>query len=151
MFLSDQCRFKVVLQILPIIRSCNCILLASSNAITTINDALTSLGKHGRLNLRCNLQGLRCFFSTCHLIYIICIHWFPQHAVCHRLLKHMFTFHVIPPHWYDTVGWNPSSNKPQTYPFYIVNIMAACVLAGARASTAMVLTWLNRDNSVPAR
>ena len=66
-------------------------------------------------------------------------------------IKDIFTFYVIPPHWYDTCGWNPSSNKTRTYPFYIVNIMAAGVLAtqGARTSTAMILTELNRDN--PAR
>ena len=40
-------------------------------------------------------------------------------------IKHIFTFHVIPLYWYDTGGWNPSSNKTRTYPFYIVNIMAA--------------------------
>ena len=57
-------------------------------------------------------------------------------------IKHIFTFHVIPLHWYDTGGWNPSSNKTRTYPFYIVNIMAAGVLAtqGAGASGAMILT-----------
>ena len=68
-------------------------------------------------------------------------------------IRHIFTFHVIPLHWYDTGGWNPSSNKTMTYPFYRVNIMAAGVLAtqGARTSAAMILTKLNRDNSVPAR
>ena len=69
-------------------------------------------------------------------------------------IKHIFTFHVIPPHWFDTGGWNPFSNKTRTYPaFFIVNIMAAGVLAmqGARASAAMILTKLNRDNSVPTR
>ena len=47
-----------------------------------------------------------------------------------------FTFYVIPPHWYDTGGWNPSSNKTKIYPFYIVNIIVAGVLAtkGARTS-----------------
>ena len=44
-------------------------------------------------------------------------------------IKHIFIFHVTPLHWYDTGGWDPSSNKPRTYPFYIVNIMAAGVLA----------------------
>ena len=43
--------------------------------------------------------------------------------------KHIFTFCVISPHWYDTGSWNPSSNKTRTYLFYIVNIMAADVLA----------------------
>ena len=70
--------------------------------------------------------------------------------------KHTFTFYVIPPHWYNTGyntgGWNPSSNKTRTYPFYRVNIVVAGVLAtqGARPSAAMLLTQLNRDNSVPA-
>ena len=58
------------------------------------------------------------------------------HAKCFRgNLKHIFTVHVIPPHWYDTGGWNPSSNKTRTNTFHIVNIMAAGVLAmqGGRA------------------
>ena len=54
----------------------------------------------------------------------------PLHAKYFRgNIKHIFTFHVIPPYWCDTGGWNPSSNKTRTYPFYIVNIMAAGVLA----------------------
>ena len=54
-------------------------------------------------------------------------------------IKHIFPFYVIPPHWYDTGGWNPSSNKTRTYSFYIVSIMAAGVLAtqGARTSAAI--------------
>ena len=43
--------------------------------------------------------------------------------------KHTFTFCVISPHWYDAGSWNPSSNKTRIYLFYIVNIMAADVLA----------------------
>ena len=43
--------------------------------------------------------------------------------------KHIFTFCVISPNWYDAGSWNPSSNKTRTYLFYIVNIMAADVLA----------------------
>ena len=43
--------------------------------------------------------------------------------------KHIFTFCVISPHWYHAGSWNPSSNKTRTYLFYIVNIMAADVLA----------------------
>ena len=56
-------------------------------------------------------------------------------------IKHIFTFHVIPLHWYDTGDWNPSPNKTTTCQFYIVNIMAAGVLAtqGARTSAAMIL------------
>ena len=50
----------------------------------------------------------------------------PLHARFFRgSIKHIFTFHVILPHWYDTGGWNPSSNKTRTYPFYIVNIMGS--------------------------
>ena len=66
-------------------------------------------------------------------------------------IKYIFTFHVIPPRWYDTSGLNPSSNTTRTYPFCIVNVMAADVLTTqeARTSTAMLLTQLNRDNSVP--
>ena len=60
----------------------------------------------------------------------------PLHAKLFRgNLKHIFTFFVIPPHWYDTGGWNPSSNKTRTYPFYKVNIMAAGVLATQGART----------------
>ena len=68
-------------------------------------------------------------------------------------IKYIFTFYAIPPHWYSTGGWNPSSNKTRTYPFYIVNIMAAVVLAtqGTRTLAAMILTYLNRYNSFPAR
>ena len=57
-------------------------------------------------------------------------------------IKHIFTFYDIPTHWYDTGGWNPSSNKTRTYPFYIINIMTVGVLAtqGARTSAAMILT-----------
>ena len=29
----------------------------------------------------------------------------------------VFTFYVIPPHWYDTGSWNPSSSMTRTYPF----------------------------------
>ena len=67
----------------------------------------------------------------------------PLCAKCFRgNIKHIFTFHIIPPYWYDTGGWNPSSHKTRTYPFYIVNIMAAGVLVtqGARTSAAMILT-----------
>ena len=57
--------------------------------------------------------------------------------------KHITTFHIIPPHWYDTGSWNPSSSKTRTYLFYIVNIMVADVLAtkGVRTSTTMILTY----------
>ena len=56
--------------------------------------------------------------------------------------KHIFTFYVIPPHWFDTGSWNPSSSRTGTYLFYLVNIMAADVLVmqGARASATMILT-----------
>ena len=44
--------------------------------------------------------------------------------------KHkIFTFHVIPSHWYDTGSWNYSSRKTGTYIFYIISIMAADILA----------------------
>ena len=67
----------------------------------------------------------------------------PLHAKFFRgNIKHIFTFYVIPPHWYDTGGWNPSSSKKRTHPFHIVNIMAVGVLEtqGARTSAAMILT-----------
>ena len=61
---------------------------------------------------------------------------------CWWNIKHIFTFYVIRPHWYDSGDWNPSSNKTRAYPFYIVNIIAADVLAPcvARTSAAMILT-----------
>ena len=77
----------------------------------------------------------------------------PLHAKMFRGNIHIFTFYVISRHWYDAGSWNPFSSKTRTNLFYIVNIMAADVLAtqGARASATMILTKLNRDNSVPAR
>ena len=87
-------------------------------------------------------------------MYLCLLHFNPLRAKFFRgNIKHIFTFYVIPPHGYDTGGWNPSSNKTSTYPFYIVNIMAAGVLAtqGTRTSAAMLLTQLNWDNSDPAR
>ena len=65
--------------------------------------------------------------------------------------KHISTFHVIPPYWHDTGNWNHSSWKTRTCLIHIANIMAAddLVTQRARASTAMILTYLNWDNSVP--
>ena len=62
-------------------------------------------------------------------------------------------FFVNPLHWYDAGKWKPSSWKTKTCLFRIANIMAADALAmqAVRASTAMVLTQLYQDNSVPAR
>ena len=31
-----------------------------------------------------------------------------------RKHRHVFTFHVIPPHWHGTGSWNPSSSKTRT-------------------------------------
>ena len=60
------------------------------------------------------------------------------------------TFYVIPPQWHDTGSWHPFSCKTLTYLVYIVNIMGVDVLAtqGARPSTTMILTMLNRINYV---
>ena len=57
-------------------------------------------------------------------------------------IKHVFTINFITPHWYNTGTQNPSSSKTGTYIFYMINIMAADVLAmqGARASATMILT-----------
>ena len=91
------------------------------------------------------------------LCYQVLISKGDVNALCAKFfrgnIKHIFAFYVIPPHWYDTGDWNPPSNKTRTYPFYIVNIMTAGVLATqrARTSAAMILTKLNWDNSVPAR
>ena len=76
------------------------------------------------------------------IVQIVCA-FNPLHAKSFRgNIKHIFSFHVIPLLWYDTGGWNPSSNKTMTYPFYIVNIIAPGGLAtqGARTSAAMILT-----------
>ena len=32
-------------------------------------------------------------------------------------MKHIFTFYIIPPYWYDRDCWNSYSNKTKTYPF----------------------------------
>ena len=53
--------------------------------------------------------------------------------------KHTFTYCVISPHWYDACSWNPHSNKTRTYLFYIVNIMAADVLATQGAAMFLIL------------
>ena len=53
----------------------------------------------------------------------------PLHAkFIQREQKHLFTFYVISPHWYDAGSWNPSSSKTRAYLFYTVNIMAADAL-----------------------
>ena len=68
--------------------------------------------------------------------------------------KHIFALYVFALcHWYDSGNWNPSSSKTRAYLFHIVNNMAADVLAtqGARASATMILTKVNRGNSVRAR
>ena len=58
--------------------------------------------------------------------------------------KHSFTISILPPHWYHTAGWDPSSCKTAASPAYIINIMAADGLAtqGTRASVAMILTYM---------
>ena len=45
-------------------------------------------------------------------------------------------------------SWNASSSKLRIYLFYMLNIMGADDLAmqGARESTTMILTYLNRDH-----
>ena len=65
--------------------------------------------------------------------------------------KLIFIFHIMPPHWHGWGSWNSSSSETGTYLFYIISIIGADVLAmqGARVSATMILTWLNRDNSVP--
>ena len=67
--------------------------------------------------------------------------------------KHnIFIFYVIPPHWSDTGCWNLSSSKTITYLFYLANTMCVGFLATwARVTATMILTMLNRINSVPAR
>ena len=51
-----------------------------------------------------------------------------------------------------TYSWNPSPCKTRTYLVNITNLMAAndLMTEGAWSEANMVLTYLNRDNSVPA-
>ena len=56
-------------------------------------------------------------------------HHEPVNPLRAKFFRDVFTFSVISPHWCNTGIWNPSSNKTRTYLFYIVNIMAADVLA----------------------
>ena len=65
--------------------------------------------------------------------------------------KPIFTFYVIHPHWHDTSSLDTSSSKVRIYLFYMVNIKGVddLVTQGARASETMILTQINRDNSVP--
>ena len=53
----------------------------------------------------------------------------------------------------DTGSRNPFSCKTRTHLVYIVNIMGADALMrqGARASATLILTMLNRNDSVPTR
>ena len=69
------------------------------------------------------------------------------------MFKYKFTFDIIPTHLQGTSSWNLFPCKTRNYPFYIVNVMGADVLALQRigASAAMIFTLLNRINSVPAR
>ena len=46
----------------------------------------------------------------------------------YKKCKNVSIIHIIPPPWYATVIWNPSSCKTRTYLFYIVSIMGADVL-----------------------
>ena len=70
-----------------------------------------------------------------------------------RKRKNVSTIHIIPSHWHGTGTWNPSSCRARTCLFYIANVVGAIVLAtqGARASSTMIFTLLNRDNSIAAR
>ena len=67
--------------------------------------------------------------------------------------KHAFTISIITPPWHDIVSWNPSSCKTRICLSYIVNIIAADDLGMqvARASATIMLTYLNRENSVLVR
>ena len=66
--------------------------------------------------------------------------------------KNAFVIYTIPPQWQTIDSWNPSLCKTGTYIIYTINIKADDDLAtkGARASAAIVLTYLNQDNSFPA-
>ena len=64
-----------------------------------------------------------------YALYIICL-FNPLRAKFFRPnIINIFTFYVIPTYWYDTGTQTPSSSKIRIYIFYIVNIMAANVLA----------------------
>ena len=71
-------------------------------------------GRHWKLAISCNK-------STWIILTLYVLKFQREH-------KHIFPYCVISPHLYDA-GSYPSSNKTRTYLFYIVNIMAADVLA----------------------
>ena len=64
----------------------------------------------------------------------------------------VFTTHFVPSLWHGTGSWSPFSCKTRTYLLYIINIISADVLVtqGTRASATIILTMLNRGNSLPA-
>ena len=75
-------------------------------------------------------------FKTGRYFLVALILYVPIFQMKH---KHVFTFYVIPLHWYDMQEvFNPSSSKT----VHVVNIMAADALVtqGARASANMKLT-----------
>ena len=74
----------------------------------------------------------------------ICLHFQRKH-------KTVSIIYIITPHWHDRGGWSPTPCKTRIYLFYVVSIMGADALAnqGARASAPLILTMLNRNNSVP--
>ena len=74
-------------------------------------------------------------------------------SIYQKIYKHVFIIYIIPPQWVNTDGWAPSPGKTRTYLLYILNIMAADVLAtqGAMALATVISTMLNRNNSAPAR
>ena len=58
----------------------------------------------------------------------------PLCQIVHRKHKNVSIIYIIPPHWHDTGGWNPSSCKKTTYLFHKVNIMYVL---------ATVMNWKN--------
>ena len=96
-------------------------------------------------NNACN-HPLQLIPNTLDTLKTLYVPFFLQNHKC------VFTFSIIPPCRYDTGVWNLFSWKTRSYLFYIVNIMVADDLStqGRRASATMLLTSLNRNNSVPA-
>ena len=117
------------------------------NDILQLNEVNDFYGCHKVTNKEWNIV-IRCF--TEYFRGKLIGHFPPRGPKINYFLAKFFrgnkniylNFYVIPPHWHDTGSWNPSLSKTRIYLLYIVNIMAADVLAtkGSSASATMILT-----------
>ena len=112
---------------------------------------------YGQQKINHYVQKLIIWWFFLFLQAMLRLYWLKLYSITLYVLffqrehKHIFTFYVILPHQWDPGSWNSSLSKTGTCLFYIINIMAADVLATqeARASVTMIMTQLNRVNSVP--